>query len=408
MILELVIILTIAVLLQGFFEGSEMAMVSADKLKLALACDSGSKRALMALHLIKRPARFFATTLVGSNLASIGGATFASLFIIHNYGERYAALTLLLWPITLVFAQIVPKSIYQRHADKMAMAVAPALFFFSFLLYPLVFLVSKLTDSLLGKVKKQSSQCAISREDLELMIEIGEVGTSDVKQSEKTLVSRVFDLADKKVENIMTPLVDVVAVPVTYGIKDAERVFDEHVFSRVPVYEESVFNVVGILVSMDIMFAPDGAEIKNLIRPAYFVPEEMPLDELLVAMKRKGESIAIAVDEYGAATGIVTVEDLLEEVVGEIRDEHDSVPANFARVGRHKFIVSGRMEIEEANDKLKLGIESGDYETVAGFVINRLEKIPAVGESFVYNQYEYKVMKSSERAVLEVEISRKV
>lgn len=398
----------VCIFLQGFFEGSEMALVNADKMKIAMAVDAGSKKALMALHLIKRPARFFSTTLMGSNIASVTCATIATFYIIKNYGAAYAPLALLLWPVTLVFGQIVPKSLFQRHADKMVLLVSPILFVFSIVLYPFVFVLSKFTESLLGKVKKKVLGSQISREDLETLIEIGEPGTSDVKQSEKKLISRIFDLADKKVENIMTPLVDVIALPVDSSLADTQKLFEEHGFSRVPVYEKRILNVVGVVVATDVMFAENLVQVRDLMRPAYFVPEEMPLDELLLAMKRKQETIAVAVDEYGAATGIVTLEDLLEEIVGEIRDEHDDVPKNFVRLGKHRAVLSGRMEIEEANERLKLGIELGDYETIAGFVIANLEKIPHVGESFVHNHYEYKVLRSSDRAVLEVEVCRKV
>lgn len=402
-----IIAISVCVVLQGFFEGSEMALVNADKMKIATAVDAGSKKALMALHLIKRPARFFSTTLIGSNVASVTAATIATFYIINNYGPSYAAFALLLWPVTLVFGQIVPKSIFQRNADKMALRVAPILFVFSIVLYPFVYVFSKLTDSLLGKVKKRAMKSSISREDIEDIIEIGEPGTSDVKQSEKTLISRIFDLADKKVENIMTPLVDVIAISKDATLDEAAKILEEHGFSRVPVFDKRILNVVGVIVATDVMFAEEGARVNTLMKSAYFVPEEMPLDELLMDMKREGEPIAVAVDEYGAATGIVTLEDLLEEIVGEIHDEHDDVPKNFIRVGKHRALLRGRMEIEEANERLKLGIETGDYETIAGFVISQLEKIPEVGESFVYNNYEYKVVRSSDRAVLEVEVSRK-
>ncbi len=398
-------ILVLCLLVEGFFSGSEMALVNADKYKLAIATDAGSKLARLALHVVKHPSRLFSTTLLGTNLCTVAGSVVSTFYIIDNYGPDYIPFALLFWPATLIFGEIIPKAIYQRHADTIVLYIAPLLLAFSFLTYPLIWPLSKFTDSLLGQVKKTSDR--LTRDDLEIIIESGTEGPSDVRPSEKTLISRIFDLEDKKVENIMTPLVDVVALPVSVSRSEAEKVLAEHSFSRVPVYEDRIFNIVGVLFGADFIFEEDGKSVRELMRKAYFVPEEMPLDELLVSMKRKGAQIAVAVDEYGAATGVVTVEDILEEVVGEIRDEHDDKLSLFTRIGKHRYIVSGRMEIEDANHRLKVDIPDGDYETIAGFVVSYFERIPKVGESFTSGKFDFKVLRSTDRAVLEIEVIRR-
>lgn len=399
-----IVVIIVCVILEGFFSGTEMAFVHADKYRLALATDAGSARALMALHMVKRPAKFFSTTLLGTNLSAITATVVATRYIIDNFGVEYSPLAIIVWPFTFVFGEIVPKGIYQHHADKIVLTVAPILFGFSVILYPAVWLLSKFTDVLLGSIKKQvADSTPLSREELSLMLEVGDPSLSDVRPEEKTLISRIFDLADKRVENIMTPLVDVIALPSDTLIDDAWKIFEEHGFTRLPVYERRVFNVIGVLTGTDLIFASGTGGIRELMKPAYFVPEEMPLDELLISMKKMGHAIAVAVDEYGAATGIVTVEDLLEEVVGEIRDEHDSKPVLYKRVSKTHFVISGRCEVEYANEKLKLGIPKDDYETVAGFVIKSFEYIPKEGEKFTSGQFEYTVTRANDRAVLEVE-----
>lgn len=406
-VLTLILILVLCLIVEGFFSGSEMALVNADKYRLALAVDGGSRRALHALHMVKFPATFFSTTLLGTNLATVTGTVVTTIFIIDRFGSQYAGLAILYWPFTLVLGEIVPKSLYQHYADAIVMRVAPVLYVVSFVLYPFVWLLSKLTDMLLGGVKrKEGASSPVSREELELMLEVGRPEASDVKPAERTILSRLFDLADKRVENIMTPLVDVVALSVAATREEAALLLEKHEFSRVPVFEGRVFNVVGVLAGIDLLFGEQGVEVAALMKPAYFVPEEMPLDELLVAMKRRGVPMAVAVDEYGAATGIVTDEDLLEEVVGEIRDEHDEVPALYRRLGWHHYLVSGRMEVEAANEKLKLGIPPGDYETVAGFVVGELAHIPKAGEHLRVGAFAFTVSRASERAVLEVEVKR--
>ena len=403
-----IIIVIVCVILEGFFSGSEIAFVNADKYRLALALDAGSRSAGLALRLIKSPAKFFSTTLLGTNLFTVTGSVVITLFIIDRWGAEYVPLALLFWPFTLIFGEIVPKSIYQHHADKMVVMVAPILTAASVVFYPGVWLLSKLTDSLFGGLhRKVVAPERLSREELELMLEVGRAEASDVRSTERTLISRIFDLADKKVENIMTPLVDVVAVPISANGRDAEHIFESSGHSRLPVYDSQAFNIVGYIMNADMLFGKEGAPVRELTRPAYYVPEEMPLDELLVAMKRRGQSLAVAVDEYGAATGIVTVEDLMEEVVGEIRDEHDKVPSLYTRLGHNHYMVSGRLEIEHANERLKLGIPEGEYETIAGFVIHHMERIPKVGESFTFGRFQYTVRRATDRAVIEVEVVRR-
>jgi CBS domain containing-hemolysin-like protein len=403
----LIVILVICLLAEGFFSGSEIAVVNADKYKLALATEAGSRRALSALHLVKRPAKFFATTLLGTNLCTVTGSVVMTLFIIERFGSAYAPAALLYWPFTLILGEIVPKSFYQRHADRIILEVAPVLLAISFVLYPAVWLFSKVTEILLGRVTKRSpEETPLSREELALMLEADDSGGSDVQAAERTLIGRLFDLAEKRVRQIMTPLVDVVSVPAAASRQDAARILEEHGFSRVPVIEGRAYNIVGVLTASDLLFSDEGKGVRELMRAAYFVPEEMPLDELLVAMKRGGRPLAVAVDEYGAATGIVTVEDLLEEVIGEIRDEHDEQPQLYWRLGRYRYLLSGRLEVAQANERLRLAIPEGPYQTVAGFAIHLLEHLPAVGEQFRSGRFAYRVTRATERAVLEVEATR--
>lgn len=404
----LIIILLFCLLAEGFFSGSEIAIVNTDKYKLALQTDRGSHTARAALNLVRNPALFFSTTLLGTNLFTITGSVATTLFIVHHFGEVYAPLALLYWPFTLVLGEIVPKSLYQHYSDRIILKVAPILLMVSYILYPFVFALAKLTDFLLGGIQKRfGEEPPLSRKDLETIMEMDEIEMSDVRPQERTMISRIFDLAEKKVENIMTPLVDVVAISIDSTREFAALTMEESEFSRIPVYEDQMHNILGVLTGTSLLFGSEKSEVRNLVRPAYFVPEEMPLDNLLVAMKRKGEQMAIVVDEYGAATGIVTMEDLLEEVVGEIRDEHDEIKPLYKRLGPKRFQVDGRMEIEDANERLKLDIPDGEYETVAGFLIHHFERIPKKGERISIGRYIYTIKRSSTKAIYEIEIISK-
>jgi len=405
----LIVILALCILAEGFFSGSEIAIVNADKSRLALGTDAGSKLALAALHLIKHPARFFSTTLVGTNLSAITGSVVTTFYIMSHYGEKYAIFALIFWPFTLVLGEIVPKSIYQYYANRLVLKVAPILFLISLMLAPIIWPLTKLTDLLLGRVKKSlGKEPPLTREELEGLLEVETTSETDVKPIERTMISRIFDLADKTVANIMTPLVDIVAVPLETTREEASKLMEQCGYSRLPVYKGRVINVVGMLAGTDMLFSSEDKLVKDLIRPAYYVPEDMPLDELLLTMKRQDQPLSIVVDEFGAATGVVTTEDLLEEVVGEIHDEHDVISELYQRLGHHHYIVSGRLEIEHANERLKLGISKGNYETIAGFILNMMERIPKVGESLQVGNYIYIVRRASERVVFEVEIKENI
>jgi len=285
-VLILIIVLVVCLLLEGFFSGSEMALVNANKHKLALATDAGSTRARYALHLVKHPALFFSTTLLGTNLCTITATVVTTFFIIDRFGESYALLAILYWPFTLIFGEIVPKSVYQYHADKIVLRIATPLIVVSYVLYPAVWVFSKLTELLLGKVKSRAmTERPISKDELEIMIEAGKPEDSDVKPAERTIISRLFDLEDKRVRQIMTPLVDVVDVEESASRGEAERILEENGYSRVPVTQDEPFNVVGILTGTDLLFGDSKKSVKELMRKAFFIPEEMPLDELLLAMK---------------------------------------------------------------------------------------------------------------------------
>ncbi|OGQ04500.1 MAG: hypothetical protein A2W61_07500 [Deltaproteobacteria bacterium RIFCSPLOWO2_01_44_7] len=404
---QLILIVTTCLLAEGFFTGTEMSVVNADKLALRSRARKGSKRAKIALTLFANPARFFSTTLLGTNLSVVTSSVCTTYYIVQNFGASYEGFALLLSPILLIFGEIIPKSLYQHYANPLVLKLMYPLKFFGFLFSPIVYPLSKLTNALLGTVtKKVGSELPVTRDELELLLREGtETSDSGVGGTgRKTIISRIFDLADKRVTNIMIPLVDVEALSISVTREEAEMAFADKGFSRLPIFQDRIFNIVGILNNIDLLLADDKATLKESMRPAYYVPEGMPLDELLVTMKRKGEPMAVVVDEFGGASGIVTLEDLIEQVVGDIQDEYDYHPPLYYRIGKNRFLVSGRLEIVEANDKLGLGIPLGDYETIAGFLIHQMGEIPQSNVEYHFGKLHFIVHRATERAVQEIEI----
>lgn len=406
-IVILIIVLVVCLLLEGFFSGSELALVVADKLRLKNKADQGDWDARRAMRLIEKPSRLFSTTLLGTNVCVVTATTVLTYFIISNYGEEYSLFAILLSPIVLVFGEVVPKSVYQHHADYIAPRVGSMLMMISRAIYPVVWLVSRLTEILLGGVKRAAgAEPSISREELALILSSREVKDSDISPKERKMIKTVLDLSDAEVENIMTPLVEVEMLPVTADTESALAVFDLKGFSRLPVFEHRAYNIVGMIDSADCIFAAEKKPIREIMNPVIYVPESMPLYELYETLQDEKEEVAIVVDEYGGATGLVTLEDLLEEFVGEIKDEYELGEQHYIVIGKESFLVSGRMEIEDANEKLHLNIPDGDYETVAGYLLELFSYIPDENERVVANGWKYLVKKASNRAIIQVHVMR--
>ena len=402
-----IIICVIFLVLEGFFSGSEMAIVNADKHHLDQQSKSGSKSAQIAKKLLSSPGQFFSATLLGTNISTVTSSVVITLYIIYHWGEAYAPLAILWWPFTLIFGEIVPKSLYQHYADKLILKISPILMFWSYITFPISWVLGKFATGMLKVIRKrESAEPTLSRQELEHVLEEGTVGESDVKPDEQIMIARIFDLAEKRVENIMTPLVDVKTIHLSVSRKQAEKAMEESGFSRLPVYNKESFNIVGIVTCSDLLFRDTNLQIKDLAQPAFYVPEEMPLDELFKTLRQKNKNIAIVVDEYGAATGVITTEDLLEEVVGDILDEHDRSERNYKRIKAGHYIISGRMETEEVNAKFGIDIPNGDYETFAGFIINKMEHIPMVNESFEHNGWSIIIRKATPRAIIEIEVKK--
>lgn len=403
---ELILILLLCLLTEGFFTGTELAVVHADKLKLRSRAKKGSKTAKLALQFQQNPGWFFSATLLGTNLALVTASVCTTYFIVENYGQAYEGWALLLSPIPLVFGEIIPKSLYQHYANRLIDKIVYPIKIFGTLLFPIVTVLTELNDFFLRKIKKQYHEAPlITREELETLIE-EKAKSSPLGGGAKhhTMISKIFDLADKRVSNIMRPLVEVEALPISMDRQEAVQTLQRSKHSRFPIFQNKIINIVGVLHNIDLLTADEKKEIKDLMRPAYYVPEEMAADDLLIIMKRKQKPMAIVVDEYGGASGIVTLENVIEEIVGEIQDEYGTVNPLYFRIGKNRYLVKGRLAIHVANEKLKLDLPEGDYKTIAGFLISQMGRIPLQGEELPFGKLHFVIHQASEKAVQEVEI----
>lgn len=388
---------------EGFFSGSEIALVSADRLRLKADADDGHRGAALALALLDRPGFTLGACLVGTNVCTIGAGTLAAYWVHQRFGWPEVFAAALVIPFTLTLGEMVPKAVYQHHADRLSRIVVYPLRVFATLISPLLWAVERLT-LLLGATPE--SAISLSRQEIRILLE--DAPTADLTGEEQQLIRRVFAFTEAVVEDAMVPLIQVAAVPESATIDDVVSRMIETGHSRIPVYRDRIDRVTGVVLHSDLIGAEDwSAPISSVARPPLFVPETARVDTLLLQLRRQRQRLAIAVDEYGGAAGLITVEDLLEEIVGEIEDESDKGRAAVRRTGKRDWVAAGHAEREHLEAACGLLLPDGDFETVAGYLLMVLGRVPRTGEFSEVGEYTLLVSKASDRAILEIKISRK-
>ncbi len=400
------IVVLVCGIVQGFFSGSEIALVSADKVLIRTWRDQGTSAGRLLGRFIEEPEPILTTTLIGTNLCVVTGTTvFALLLKQHWQIEGGLYTVLLLTPVLLLFAELVPKSVFRRYSTTIAPVVIHPLTWLSRMFTPLVFVVRWLTRWMLDALgAADNNQLGVSREELQLLL--GRSEAADVEEDEIEMINRIFDFSEVMVREAMKPLIEISAVEELETLQAALELFVQTGYSRLPVYHERIDDIVGVLRATDLLDAPDLSQpCKGLMRPVPYVPETSKAETLLPLLQRQPPGMAIVVDEYGGAEGLVTVEDILEEIVGEIEDEHDEPSTEIRQRGEREFLVSARTEVDRLNEELALDIpEADDYETLAGFLLERFGRIPAAGESTSTDGALFTIVRASSRAIEEVQI----
>ncbi len=400
------ILIFLCLLFEAFFSGSEIAVVAADKIRLRHLARKGSGTAQLVSNALKHPERLLSTTLIGTNLSVVTSTTIATSLLVRNFGESGVLYTaLIMTPLLLILGEVIPKNLFQQRADSASLRVIRPLWLFSYLFYPLIYLLSQFAGYLSRAIGGSSEGIPfVTKEELKSALKIGGKG-SDMKVSEKNMIHRIFSFSETTVREVMIPLIEVVAIKEEATVAETIEKIAEKGYSRLPVYRSRIDEIVGILNSFDLLGAtPRGKSIQTFVREALFVPETKAVDELLFQLQREGKSMGIVVDEYGGAVGVVTIEDILEEIVGEIEDEHDDEEWLYRELGEGRYIFKARMEIDQINERLPFRFPEGDYETLAGFIITRLGRIPREGEVIKYKNLTLTIKRATDRSVLEVEI----
>jgi CBS domain containing-hemolysin-like protein len=384
--------------LQGFFSGSEIALVSADRVRLDTDRRRGSRSAAIAMDMLEQPARMLGTCLVGTNLCAIAIATLATSLVINQLHGPPALAALLVLPFTLTLGELVPKAIYQHHADRLVPILVHPLRVLALLLTPALWVFEQVAR-LAGA--GSTSPRTVTREEIQILLD--GLQDAELTAKDRKMIRRVFAFTEAVVEDAMVPLIRVSAIPSTATCAEAVEAMILSGHSRLPVYRERVDDICGVVLHHDLLSQADWQmSIASITRPALFVPETKRVDQLLLDMRRARQRMAVAVDEYGGAVGIITVEDLLEEIVGEIEDESDREGPRVRRLGDRDWLASGRAEREHLEDECGLKLPDGDFETIAGYILSTLGRIPRLGETVTVDAHTLTVSKVTDRAILEI------
>lgn len=404
-----VIILVVLLILSAFFSATETAFTSLNRTRLKLLADDGKKSAKKALKHADNYDRLLYTILIGNNIVNLTLATISTLLfssIITNSESLSATLSTIISTIAvLIFGEITPKTLAKEFPEKVAMFVAPIMDFFTIILYPLniVFTGWKL---LLKKIFKFKSEDVITEQELLTYVEeANEDGTLDNNETE--LISSAIEFNDAEVGDILVPRVNVIAVEENTPMKDIRLVFSEHGFSRLPVYRGSIDTIIGMIHEKDFYaaYTSGATDIKGIVTSMALATEHMKISDLLRSMQKQKVHMATVVDEYGGTLGIVTLEDILEELVGEIWDEHDEVVDYFTKLDDEHYLVDGNAELSEFFEIFSQEEdEESDSNTVSGWIIERSGDIPPIGYTFDYNNLTVTVTKRTLKKVLEVKV----
>jgi len=408
-------ILVFTLLLSGFYSGSETAVVSASKAKIDILSEQRNTRATIIKKLWLEPDKMLGTVLVGTNLtttaAGVAGLRLTNIFLPGREGIQELVNTVVMTLIILVFCEIVPKTAFRAKADSLALRSAPGLWISSILYYPIVTLVTKITNFAvrIAGEEERKEKIRIMREELRLLAKMG-AKEGILKREQLRMISSVLDLETLILEKVMTPLVDITALPKETPIKKFYKSVSETGFSRIPVYEDRVDNLIGLVNILDVLYSekPESTIAPFVKRDVLHEPESKHVYSLLQELRRSRNRMVFVVDEYGGVVGLVTIEDLIEEILGEIRDEKDrEEEEDIHKISDDLIECDGKTEIQTINNLFGMSIPSGQYITIAGYIIFLTERIPKRGELIETESLKITVLDADSKSIRRVQIQRK-
>ena len=405
-LLTQLLIMAFCIIMSAFFSATETAFSSLNRTRLKTIAEKGNKRAILACRLEAQYDNLLSTILIGNNIVNIATASIGTVIFVNIYGDMGATIsTIVVTVVVLIFGEITPKSIAKDCPEKFAIFSAPFLNLFLKILKPLNYLFS-LWKKLISKVLKLESDTRMSQEELLMLVDEKQQDGS-IDRSEGDLLRNAIEFTELEAEDILTHRVDLEAVPVDATKEEISRVFSETKFSRIPVYEENIDNIIGIIHLKDFYTEAGitGQNIRDIVAPAIFVLQSEKISTILKKLQKKKTHVAVVVDEYGGTYGIVTMEDILEELVGEIWDEHDEVNEFFQKLAAGTWKVDAMVDMDDFCEFFHIKTET-DATSLGGWVMEQFGQIPNTGDQFDCQGLRIKILSTDHHRVAETEVRR--
>ena len=382
---QLVSILVL-VFLSAFFSSSETALVTVNKIRMKNLAENGDKRAAKVLKVTSDSGKMLSAILIGNNIVNIGASSIATMLAVDIFGDIGSGIaTGVLTIIVLIFGEVSPKTMATIKADRFSLAIAGIIDILMFVLAPVIFIINKLSSGVLFllHVNPDDADKAMTEDEIRTIVdESQESGV--IEDEEREMIHNVFDFGDSLAKEVMVPRIDMTFVHVDASYKELIEIYREYKYTRLPVYEESTDYIIGIINMKDVILIEDtnNFSIRDIIREPYFTYEHKNTSDLFIEMRQASIPLAIVLDEYGVTAGLVTLEDLLEEIVGEIRDEYDSDEEDaIEQLSEYEYMILGSTNLDDVNDALDLEFESDDYDTIGGYCLQLLDHLPEENET---------------------------
>lgn len=383
-----IIILLVLLALSAFFSSNETALMSVNRIRLRSLADEGNKRAAMALDILENQTpKLLSAILIGNNIVNISASSLATTLAYSFGGYMVSIVTLILTVLILIFGEITPKNYATINSEKITLRYIPVFKFLMTIMTPVIFIINLFSRGVmrLMRVDPDEANKAMTEEELRTIVDVShEDGV--IESDEKEMIYNVFDLGDATAKDIMVPRVHVTFADVASTYDELIDIFREDKFTRLPVYKDSQNNIVGIINMKDLLLYDKDTEfvIDNFLRKPHFTYERKSISDLLVEMKDSTFNIAIVLDEYGDMAGLITLEDILEEIVGEIHDEYDEKEDDLVqKISDREYIIEGSMHLDDVNDHLHTELDSEDYDSLGGFIIEHLDRLPVAGDEVI-------------------------
>lgn len=379
------IAIIILLCLSAFFSSSETALTTVNQIRMRTLADNGDKRAARVLHVTGNPGKMLSAILIGNNIVNLSASSISTSLAIHLFGNTGAGIaTGILTFLILIFGEVTPKTMATIKADSMSLTVAAPIGLLMKILTPVIFIINKLSLGLmfLLHVNIKDAQKKMTEEELRTIVDVSQEN-GVIEHEERDMIHNLFDFGDAEAKEIMVPRIDMTFVQADATYQEVLDIFRQDMFTRLPVYEDSTDNVIGIINMKDFLLQNDTPEfsVRNLLREPYFTYEHKNTADLFLEMRKSSISIAIVLDEYGVTAGLITLEDLLEEIVGEIRDEYDADEEDdITRISDREFYVLGSANLNDVSEALSLHFTSDDYDTIGGYCLGLLDHLPEKNE----------------------------